>query len=74
MIGTVLKQSEPYSSYLNQFGSFWFPVFERLGLFSVYNASWFLAILAFLVVSTSLCIYRNTPKMWREMRACAGRR
>ncbi len=69
MLGTVLKQNEPYSSYLNQFGPFWFPLFERLGLFSVYNASWFLLILAFLVMSTSVCIWRNSPKMLREMRA-----
>lgn len=69
MLGTVLKQNEPYSSYLNQFGPFWFPIFERLGLFSVYNASWFLVILAFLVASTSVCIWRNSPKMMREIRA-----
>lgn len=69
MLGTVLKQNEPYSSYLNQFGPFWFPIFERLGLFSVYNAGWFLVILTFLVMSTSICIWRNSPKMLREMRA-----
>ena len=27
MLGTVLKQGEPYSNYLNQFGPFWFQVF-----------------------------------------------
>ena len=32
VIGTVLKQNEPYNNYLNQFGQFWFPVFESLGL------------------------------------------
>jgi cytochrome c biogenesis protein len=68
IIGTVLRQNEPYNNYLNQFGPFWFPVFDRLGLYSVYNAAWFLLILAFLVLSTSLCIYRNTPKMLRDMR------
>ena len=31
VIGTVLKQNEPYNNYLNQFGQFWFPVFESLG-------------------------------------------
>src|SRR5690606_18160742 len=29
---------------------------------------WFLLILLFLVISTSLCIYRQTPNMLREMR------
>jgi cytochrome c biogenesis protein len=66
-LGTVLKQGEPYANYLEQFGPFWFPVFERLGLYSVYSAWWFLLILAFLVTSTSLCIARNGPRMLREV-------
>jgi cytochrome c biogenesis protein len=68
VIGTVLKQNEPYNNYLNQFGRFWFAFFDAISLYSVYNAWWFLAILAFLVISTSLCIYRNTPKMLADMR------
>ena len=68
VVGTVVKQNEPFNAYLNQFGPFWFPVFENLGLYSVYNSSWFLVILAFLVVSTSLCIVRQTRPMLREMR------
>ncbi len=67
VIGTVMKQNEPYANYLNQFGPFWFPLFERVGLYSVYNAWWFLLILAFLVTSTSLCVTRNGPKMLREV-------
>ncbi len=69
VIGTVLKQNEPYNAYLNQFGPFWFPIFEKLGLYAVYNASWFLAILCFLVLSTSACILRQSKPMLREMRA-----
>lgn len=69
IVGTVLKQNEPYNAYLNQFGQFWFPLFEALGLYSVYHASWFLLILTFLVISTSLCIVRQGPQMLREMRS-----
>lgn len=69
VIGTVLKQNEPYNNYLNQFGQFWFPVFESLGLYAVYHAGWFLAILTFLVASTSLCIIRQAPGMVKEMRS-----
>lgn len=68
IVGTVLKQAEPYANYISQFGPFWFPVFESLGLYDVYHAAWFLAILSFLVLSTSLCIFRNGPAMLREMR------
>ncbi len=69
VIGTVLKQNEPMPNYVNQFGPFWFEVFGKLGLYAVYSAWWFLLIMAFLVVSTSLCIARNTPKMLKDMRS-----
>ena len=69
VVGTVLKQAEPYPNYVAQFGAFWFPVFETLGLYDVYHAAWFLLILGFLVLSTSLCVLRNGPAMLREMRS-----
>jgi cytochrome c biogenesis protein len=69
VIGTVVKQHEPINNYINQFGPFWADVFASAGLFSVYSAWWFLLILAFLVISTSLCITRNTPKIFSDFRA-----
>ncbi len=69
IIGTVLKQAEPYSNYIIQLGPFWFQVFEKLGLYDVYHAAWFLVILTFLVVSTSVCIWRNAPNFAREMKS-----
>ena len=69
IIGTVIKQNEPYNNYLNQFGPFWFPVFEKLGLYAVYNATWFLLILGFLVLSTGACIVRQTRPMLKDMRS-----
>ena len=69
IIGTVLKQNEPMPNYVNQFGPFWFAVFDKLSLYSVYSAWWFLVIMGFLVASTSLCIVRNGPKMLKDMRS-----
>ena len=69
IVGTVLKQAEPYANYLIQFGPFWFDFFEKLGLYDVYHAAWFLLILTFLVASTSVCISRNAPNFVREMRS-----
>jgi cytochrome c biogenesis protein len=66
IIGTVLKQNEPYENYIIKFGQFWFEAFEKLGLYDVYHALWFLLILLFLVISTSLCVYRNSPLMIKE--------
>ena len=68
IIGTVLQQNQPYADYIIKFGPFWFEVFQTLALFDVYSSAWFLLILFFLVISTSICIYRNTPTMLREMR------
>ncbi|WP_334155220.1 cytochrome c biogenesis protein ResB [Tepidimonas sp.] len=68
VVGTVLKQHEPINNYVNQFGPFWSEVFGVLNLYSVYSAWWFLLILAFLVVSTTLCIVRNTPKILTDLR------
>ena len=69
VIGTVLKQHEPINNYINQFGPFWAEVFDRVSLYSVYSAWWFLVILAFLVTSTSLCIARNAPKILVDLKA-----
>ncbi len=68
VIGTVIKQHEPLTNYVNQFGPFWAELFDKAGLYAVYSAWWFLLILAFLVVSTSLCIARNTPKILHDLR------
>lgn len=67
VIGTVLKQQEPLGNYVNQFGPFWAQVFGAASLYTVYSAWWFILILAFLVVSTSLCITRNTPKILADL-------
>ena len=69
IIGTVLKQAEPYNNYIIQFGQYWFQFFETLGLYDVYHAVWFLLILTFLVASTTVCISRNAPNFIKEMRS-----
>ncbi|PTT90451.1 cytochrome C biogenesis protein ResB [Pelomonas sp. HMWF004] len=68
VIGTVVKQREPAGNYVNQFGPFWADLFGKVELYTVYSAPWFLLILAFLVVSTSLCIARNAPKIMADLR------
>jgi cytochrome c biogenesis protein len=68
VIGTVVKQHEPPVNYVNQFGPFWAQVFGAVNLYTVYSAWWFLLILGFLVLSTSLCIARNAPKILSDLR------
>ncbi len=69
IIGTVLQQNQVASAYIDQFGPFWFELFDKFAIWHVYNSWWFLLIMAFLVVSTSICLIRNTPKMVRDMRS-----
>ena len=68
IIGTVLKQHEPINNYINQFGPFWAELFRAARLDSIYSAWWFILILAFLVISTSLCIARNTPNIFKDLK------
>lgn len=67
-IGTILQQNQAYNSYIIKFGPFWFDVFERLGLYDIYSTGWFLGILGFLTLSTSVCVITKWPSMQREMR------
>ncbi|TEA76849.1 cytochrome c biogenesis protein ResB [Allopusillimonas ginsengisoli] len=66
VIGTVLQQNQPANNYIDQFGPFWFSVFDKFSIWQIYNSWWFLLIMAFLVVSTSICLVRNAPKMVRD--------
>ncbi len=69
VIGTVLPQNLPENTYIEQFGPFWYDVLAKFSVWSIYNSIWFLVIMAFLVVSTSVCLTRNTPKMIKDMRS-----
>ncbi|ENW7173715.1 cytochrome c biogenesis protein ResB [Neisseria gonorrhoeae] len=69
VIGTVLQQNQPQTDYLVKFGPFWTRIFDFLGLYDVYASAWFVVIMMFLVVSTSLCLIRNVPPFWREMKS-----
>ncbi|MCU7968608.1 MAG: cytochrome c biogenesis protein ResB, partial [gamma proteobacterium symbiont of Bathyaustriella thionipta] len=68
IIGTILQQNQAYNSYIVKFGPFWFEVFRSLELFDIYSSWWFVILLGFLLVSTSVCIYHYAPFMIREWR------
>ncbi len=68
VIGTVLQQNQTVQDYIIKFGPFWAEVFNMLGLFHVYGAAWFVLVLLFLLVSTSVCVTRNTPTFIQDMK------
>jgi len=69
VIGTVLMQNQAVNTYFDQFGPFWYAVFDAFAIWHVYNSWWFLLIMAFLVVSTSICVIRNTPRFVKDARS-----
>lgn len=69
VIGTVLLQNQDQADYLNQFGPVWYWVFRSLGLFDMYHAWWFIGLLGFLMLSLSVCLWHNVPRMLKEMRS-----
>lgn len=69
VIGTVLLQNQEQTDYLQQFGPLWYWVFRSLGLFDMYHTWWFLTLLGFLMLSLTACLWRNVPKMLKEMRS-----
>ncbi|HUH60125.1 MAG TPA: cytochrome c biogenesis protein ResB [Candidimonas sp.] len=69
LIGTVLQQNQASNTYIDKFGPYWFAIFDKFSIWHIYNSWWFLLIMAFLVVSTSICVIRNTPKMLRDSRS-----
>ena len=68
IIGTVLQQNQTEIEYIDMFGTYWYSVFRKFDVAEIYNTWWFLLIMAFLVVSTTVCLIRNTPKMIKDMR------
>ncbi|NNG14332.1 MAG: cytochrome c biogenesis protein ResB [Gammaproteobacteria bacterium] len=68
IIGTVLQQNQDYNNYIIKFGPFWHDAFESIGLYDVYSVWWFMLLLGFLLLSTSVCVYRNGPTMLRDMK------
>lgn len=68
VIGTVLQQNQATQDYIIKFGPFWSEVFNSLGLFHVYGAAWFVLVLVFLLLSTSVCVTRNTPGFIKDMK------
>jgi len=68
IIGTIVPQNQALVVYVDLFGPFWVTVLDKFAVGRVYNSAWFLGVMAFLVVSTTLCLIRNTPKMLRAAR------
>ncbi|WP_275671063.1 cytochrome c biogenesis protein ResB [Paraburkholderia azotifigens] len=72
IVGTVLTQEDTYVNYVNQFGPFWADVFRGLDLYDV-RVLVVHADPGLLVISVSLCVIDNAPKMVRDARSWKDR-
>ncbi len=43
-------------------------VFDRLGLFRIFSAPWFVLLLVVLVIAIVCCTLDRTPRLWRQVR------
>lgn len=69
VIGTLIPQSRSPQFYEAQYGPNWADFMLFFALDHMYSAWWFLAMAAFLVLSVSVCLTRNGPRLWRTLRA-----
>ena len=69
VIGTVLLQNQSQADYLQQFGPIWYWVFRSLGLFDMYHTWWFLSLLGLLMASLGVCLWRQIPRILKDMRS-----
>ncbi|HEY5247204.1 MAG TPA: cytochrome c biogenesis protein ResB, partial [Dermatophilaceae bacterium] len=76
LVGTLLIQAPPemsadpsaYAAWVasihNKYGG-WTPVFDKLGLFSVFTSIWFKAISVLLTTSVLACSVNRAPRLWK---------
>lgn len=68
-IGTLLEQSREEIFYIDRFGTYWYQVFSKFDVAQIYNTTWFLVVMGILVVSTTICLIRNVPKILKDVRS-----
>ena len=67
MAGTIVVQGLPIQDYVAEYGVFGAQVLWYSGMTDVFRAWWFVGILAFLLVSVSVCVVRNGPGIGRSI-------
>jgi cytochrome c biogenesis protein len=65
IIGTVIQQNENYAVYVREYGETGARLFHVLGITDMYNAWWFLALLAVFSVNLIVCSINRFPDTWR---------
>lgn len=67
MVGTLIPQGLPLQDYVAVFGPVGALVLWHSGLTDVFGAWWFLAVLAVMLTSVAVCLFRNGPLIYRHI-------
>jgi cytochrome c biogenesis protein len=69
IIGTLIKQGQPETYYVEEYGSALARLFEQLSLTEMYSAWWFVALLCLFAANLVVCSIERLPGVWRQMKA-----
>jgi cytochrome c biogenesis protein len=69
IIGTLIKQGQPDTYYVEEYGSVLARLFEQLSFTEMYSAWWFVALLCLFAANLIVCSIERLPGVWRQMRA-----
>ena len=65
IIGTLIPQNETPVAYVQAFGEFLYRLFALLGLFDMYHAWWFRALILLLVANIVICSIDRLQATWK---------
>lgn len=69
IIGTLIKQGQPDTYYVEEYGQSLARLFEQLSFTEMYSAWWFVALLCLFAVNLIVCSIERLPNVWRQMKA-----
>lgn len=69
IIGTLIKQAQEPSYYVQTFGANLARFFEVTGISNMYSSWWFIALLCLFAVNLVVCSIERLPRVWRLMTA-----
>jgi len=68
IIGTIIQQNQPFSSYVREYGQKTAELFQKLELTDMYNSWWFLSLLGLFAVNLIVCSLERIPNVIRLVR------
>ena len=69
IIGTLIKQGQPDTYYIEEYGAGLARLFEQLNFTEMYSAWWFVSLLCLFAANLVFCSIERLPGVWRQMKA-----